>query len=138
MTPLPKPPPADLPAAQRRRAYFARGRRCAAGLPEGFIAALRDCWRDAAGSPSRFAELVAERGVWEVPLDVVDGALEVRYPRCFRHNLPPVPDEHYCECSRGWLTELLARISGIEHRVELLCSVLRGDDCCRLRARGVL
>lgn len=134
--PLPLPP-ADLPDAERRRAYFERGRRCAASLPTGFIAALRDCWSDAAGSHQRFAELVAERGVWEVPLVVVDGALEVRYPRCFCHHLPAEPDEHYCECSRGWLAELLARISGDEYDVDLVCSVLRGADCCRLRARVV-
>ena len=129
--------PRNEESLDRSRELFARGRSCAAGLPKGLIDALLECRLTADDSLAAFAEEVNSRGIWPVGLAVVDGALEVRYPRCLCHRLPPEPDERYCECSRGWLTELLERVFERPFSVELLASILRGDEECRLLARPV-
>jgi len=127
------PDPA-LPEGGRVRAYRERGRRCAADLPKKFVGALAACYRDAGGDTGRFVELVRERDAWPIPLEAEGRRVDFSFPRCFCEHLPEgEPEPLYCECSVGWMTEFMGRVSGGPVEVELLASVLRGDERCRLK-----
>ena len=126
------PDPHSASRQTRGENLFQRGRRCAAGLPPEFLRRLEEL--AAGGSLEGFVRRAAVWEGWPVELRWVDGALEARYPRCLCRRLPPEPDALYCECSRGWLTELLERLFDRPFSVELRTSVLRGDCECLLIA----
>jgi hypothetical protein len=127
-------PDPTLPEGERVRAYHERGRRCAEDLPEDFVGALAACYRDAGGDTARFVGLVHERDVWPIPLEAEGNRVDFLFPRCFCEHPPPgEPEPLFCECSVGWMTVFMERVSGGPVEVELLGAVLRGDEHCRLR-----
>jgi len=127
-------PDESLPEAERLRAYRERGRRCADNLPEEFVGALNRCFRDAGGDAGRFVELVRERDVWPIPLEAEGNRVDFLFPRCFCEHPPEgEPEPLFCECSVGWMSEFMRRVSGRPVKVELLAAVLRQDPHCRLR-----
>lgn len=59
------------------------------------------------------------------------------YPECFCPLVKSDPSrlsETYCNCSVGWVKEMLETVSGKMVRVELLKSIKRGGDCCHFVA----
>lgn len=127
-------PDVSLPEAQRLRAYRERGRRCAEEMPEPFVRALADCFRDASGDTGRFVELVRRREVWPIPLEAEGNRVDFFFPRCFCEHPPEgEPEPLFCECSVGWMSEFMRRVSVRPVKVELLAAVLRGNPHCRLR-----
>jgi predicted hydrocarbon binding protein len=56
------------------------------------------------------------------------------YPECFCPLVRSDPfrlSETYCQCSVGWVKEMLETVSGKSVQVELLKSIKRGGDCCQ-------
>lgn len=65
-----------------------------------------------------------------------DGYVYMSYPRCYcsfvKNATEPIP-ESWCWCTIGYAKELHDFVFGRETKVELLKSVLRGDEKCVMR-----
>ncbi len=60
--------------------------------------------------------------------------VHLRYPKCYCHIVGDGParlPDTWCECSRGWVHEVLETATGKPVKVELTHSIKRGDADCR-------
>jgi len=109
-----------------------RGRDCA---PQELIEKAKQIYKKTKSIGPFLAEFSE---IFEM-LALEDDKITVIYPRCFCHHIATecpkeVPDK-YCECSVGWLKELFEQATGKDVEVELLGSVVRGEENCRFEIR---
>lgn len=60
--------------------------------------------------------------------------IQAKYQRCYCGSVSKTKTEFsptYCQCSCGWYRHLFETILKRPVRVELLSSIIQGDDCCR-------
>lgn len=64
--------------------------------------------------------------------------IHASYDRCYCGSVSQTREPFsstYCHCSCGWYRQLFETLLGKPVRVELLSSIIQGDDCCRFLIR---
>lgn len=123
----------ELDDKTRKRILEECGRDCL--LPK-VIDKLKEV-REETEDVNSWIEKIQTDEIWDV-LVIEDGDVFVQYPECYCPILKDIPEyfkmpDAYCECSVGWLKELFEGVFERDVEVELLSSIVRGDEECRFR-----
>lgn len=105
------------------------GRSC---ISQSFLKKAKACHKkakDVTDFLEKFSEIYSH-------LHIDQDNVYVVYPKCYCSLVRDHPgglSPSWCYCSQGWVKELFESVLERPIQVELEKSIVRGDECCRLR-----